>query len=387
MEQIKVIKKLSDGLYGSTYIVTKNNKKILMRTRKVLLEELEKSYKSEIWRDLDIYQYINSLSKNESCFFTRLIDYNIKGECQSNKEKLSFMFNNQEKKLSKIHNSKLCINMFLEYTGNITLLSEFMIKQKKYTKKLQSLMIQFINIFMILEKGGYSPGLTYFSNFIVKKTTKKTFVCNKKRYSYHGYQLSLLNTELILHKKFKIKKDNSFDSYRYQSIIKDSKLVTFYKIFSGIESIIFNYEKLIYDCIKKKQKLPWEKDKFREFTYFTNFYKNNPDLWEKIKNQIIKNFSEYKNIDTIISIFEKNKKYDYVEIIEYLYKKYKISRYLSDLVIRILDNKIESYIDMRYRKKNNPWCSFVEPLLSNDNIKKFSNVKNYKKLLQFITEL
>ena len=327
MEKIKVIKKLSDGLYGSTYIVTKNNKKILMRTRKVLSEELEKSYQSEIWRELDVYQYINSLSKNESCFFTRLIDYSIKGECQSNKEKISFMFNNQEKKLSKLINSKLCVNMFLEYTENITLFSDFIIKQKKYTKKLQSLMIQFINIFIILQKGGYLPGLTDFSNFIIKKTTKKTFVCNKKRYLYHGYQLSLLNTELILHKKFKIKKDTSFDSYRYQSIIKETNLFKFYKIWGSINSIIFNYYKLENDCIKKKQKLPWEKSRYFEFNYYNSTYKNNPLVWEKIKNQIIRNFSEYKNVDTIVSIFEKNKKYEYLEIIEYMYKKYNISKY------------------------------------------------------------
>ena len=66
---IKIIKKLGSGVFGTTYLVTKDNKKYAMKIQHILPKHRTKSFQYELWRELDLYEYINTLNKNDSKFF------------------------------------------------------------------------------------------------------------------------------------------------------------------------------------------------------------------------------------------------------------------------------------------------------------------------------
>ena len=100
---------LGTGMFGTTYLAKYNNEKYALKIQHILPSDRNKSYKKELWRELDLYEYINTLKPYQQIFFTKLYQYEIIDNC-THKQVRSFKINNKKDgfaiKLSKLDNSE-----------------------------------------------------------------------------------------------------------------------------------------------------------------------------------------------------------------------------------------------------------------------------------------
>jgi hypothetical protein len=71
-DNIKMIKKIGTGMYGTAYLVEYKKQNFALKVQKILEEETTKNYNYEIWREIDVYNYIDKLDKDDQIFFTKL---------------------------------------------------------------------------------------------------------------------------------------------------------------------------------------------------------------------------------------------------------------------------------------------------------------------------
>ena len=75
-------KVIGTGMFGTAYLIKLNNIKYVVKVQKILPSDRKKSFKSEIWRELDFYDYINKLSDDKAIFFTKLLGWEIYDNCK-----------------------------------------------------------------------------------------------------------------------------------------------------------------------------------------------------------------------------------------------------------------------------------------------------------------
>ena len=78
---IQIINTLGTGVYGTTYLVKYNNNNYALKIQHILPNDKNESYKKGLWRELDLYDYINTLHPLQQKFFTKLYDYEIIDDC------------------------------------------------------------------------------------------------------------------------------------------------------------------------------------------------------------------------------------------------------------------------------------------------------------------
>ena len=64
-EKVHIIKELGHGLYGTTYLAKYNMKQdeeYALKIQHVLEKDIKNNYNNEIWRELSLYKYINTLT-------------------------------------------------------------------------------------------------------------------------------------------------------------------------------------------------------------------------------------------------------------------------------------------------------------------------------------
>jgi serine/threonine protein kinase len=67
MNSMNIIKTLGTGMFGTTYLVKDNdNNNYALKIQHILPSDRFESYKRALWRELDLYNYINNL---ERCVF------------------------------------------------------------------------------------------------------------------------------------------------------------------------------------------------------------------------------------------------------------------------------------------------------------------------------
>ena len=108
--KIKQIKKLGFGVYGTTYLVYYNKHKYALKIQNILSIHKKKNYKYKLWREFDLYEYINHLNKEDQKFFTKLYAYEMYDNCK-HKQIRSFKLKDDKfsKKLKKLDKSKWCV--------------------------------------------------------------------------------------------------------------------------------------------------------------------------------------------------------------------------------------------------------------------------------------
>lgn len=127
-DKIKVLKKLGAGMLGTTYLVTYNGEKYAQKVQHILSKDKKQDFNNELWRELDLYDYINGLNKKDKLFFTKLHGYKIYDKCEHDQSKeRPFKINVDDKKnkfaqkLKKLDESGWCVTYLLDYKGNMTL--------------------------------------------------------------------------------------------------------------------------------------------------------------------------------------------------------------------------------------------------------------------------
>ena len=74
LNDIQMINTLGTGVYGTTYLVKYNNNNYALKIQHILPNDKNESYKKGLWRELDLYDYINTLHPLQK----KLILFNIK---------------------------------------------------------------------------------------------------------------------------------------------------------------------------------------------------------------------------------------------------------------------------------------------------------------------
>ena len=110
---------LGVGMFGTTYLVSYKNKKYALKVQNILSSHRNKNFNYELWRELDLYNYIDKMNDNDKKFFTKLYSYQIYNNCKhKQKREVELKGNNSfDKQLMKLDNSSWCVNFLLEYHG------------------------------------------------------------------------------------------------------------------------------------------------------------------------------------------------------------------------------------------------------------------------------
>jgi serine/threonine protein kinase len=251
---ITIIKLLGSGMFGTTYLVKYNNNNYALKIQNILKSDKNKSYKKSLWRELDLYDYINKLKLQQQNFFTKLYSYEIINDCDHKQIRpYKIDFNNKKDKfatkLSKLDKSNYCVKLLTEYKGNITL-QQYLYKNKLTVFQTYSIILQISNIMLILYEGGYSHNDLHTENIMLNFTEEKTFTFLNKRIPFYGLHISVIDYGEVLHKKFKI-------NYKYQKIFLENRKEFFFEeLYTIIMVVIMNLDKYINDCKKIKHKLP-----------------------------------------------------------------------------------------------------------------------------------
>ena len=362
---VKIIKKLGVGTFGTTYLVLYNGKRYALKVQHILPKDVKKSFKSSVWREIDLYESISRMPKANQLFFTRLHSYEICDDCDHRQIRPTKINTKDKfgKSVKELDKSKLCIKYLLDYKGNNTLYN-FLVKKRLTKKLVYSICLQICNIILILYKKGYSHGDIHPKNIMISKTKRRNFIFQNKKIAYEGIQLSSIDYGEVIHKKFHVR-----DRLGNQVTINKQRL--FRETFYSIIDIILGIPRRIEDCIKAKKKLPWERSTNTSYDIIKRLVKNHLDFLREEKKKYSR-FNSVKYIDNVISKITKK------QSIEHLLNDENFWDIMSRILIDFSLHYPHKYT--RYIK----WCSNVKPLLSTDTIQNLLLQRNYGELTKYL---
>jgi serine/threonine protein kinase len=303
MENLKIIKTLGAGMYGTTYLAELVNSKdkkskneqpgskyYALKIQHILEEDKKQDFKSQLWREMDFYKLIDKLKKDEQRFFMKLYDYEIYDKCdhkqiRPNKPK-KFL-----ERMNLLDKSTICVKMMLDYKGENSIYDQF--KKEMNPKMLINFMLQICKIIHILYKNGYSHGDLNSRNIMIEKTDKKTFTLLDKKIPHNGYQLSAIDYGSVLNDKY-----TKYKGYRKQFTLNKAR----YALDEMFYATIYLTEQLprkIEDCKKQGGTLPWEHNYNVHEKAIKSIFLNHRDFYNSIKD---KYFKRYPNAEKIINM-------------------------------------------------------------------------------------
>ena len=73
MDNIKIVDKIASGMFGTTYLCKYKNKSYALKVQHILKKDIKKNYKSEMYREIDLYEYIDKMPSKDQIFFYKII--------------------------------------------------------------------------------------------------------------------------------------------------------------------------------------------------------------------------------------------------------------------------------------------------------------------------
>ena len=296
----KIIRKLGAGMFGTTYLCEYRNKLYALKIEHILETDKKKNFNSQMWREINLYEFIDTLSKSDQVFFTKLYRYEIYDNCEHEQKRPM----EASKEMKKLDKSNWGIKCLLEYKGNTTL-SKYLIKKEEIKiEKVNSICLQLINIILILHRGGYSHNDLHPKNVMITKTDKKYFDLNGK-VPYNGIQLSAIDYGEVLSKKFKINYKGWQKDY-----LRDPEKWLFDEIYYCLLHALSGFENLIENCNPP----PWE---------------TNPNCYSDGVKLIMRNHGAFfiESSDKYLKLLPKCKKY-----IDRIYNKRNTNKTIMQMI-------------------------------------------------------
>lgn len=369
---VKQLKQLGTGVFGTTYLALYNNKKYALKIQNILPVHRKKNYKYELWRELDLYNYINSLNSSDRKFFTQLYAYEIYDDCK-HKQIRPFKINKNNKfskKLKKLDESNWCVRLLLDYQGKSTL-GKYIATHNLSVKQTYSFMFQIIKMILILYKGGYSHNDLHMYNIMIVKTNEKYFnFTNTKKIPYYGYQLIAIDFGNVIHTKFNIKYDLTNKLFK----INREKWL-FNEINKGINILITNIDKYIHNCKLQNKQRPGDKKDFHpQSNLVHNIIHKHRTFWNESKFE----YNDNKHIEKLLNKIEKNKDKPF----SLIFKNEKYAYYTRQVLAKI-KNKFLTLYPQLYSKYYG-WCSYHKINIPKNDYLTILKITNLKSLLKFM---
>ncbi len=370
IDNITIGKKIGVGTFGTTYLAQYKNKTYALKIENILYSGhkwIDKvNYKYQLYRELDLYNFINTLNKEDQLFFRKCYSYKVDNNSDYHIQERPI---NTAEIFKDVDESKWCVKMLLEYKEGITL-KKFLLENKLNEKLLLSILIQICKIMLILHNAGYSHGDLHPENIIINKTNKKTFNFMDKKINYNGYQLSAIDYGFVMHKKFGIKYN-----YLDKLFITNIDKFIFSQMHIYIYNIISNQLKYINDCTFL-QSLPWERKNYNMTDNIKKIILNNPDFYKITKDKYLNIYPKAKKSLEMIENNVNNKK----EAFD-LIKMNKLNEYFNVV------NRIESEFHLmnpKLYKKYWKWCSYYEHLLPKEDVLNLLMIDNYQDYVNYL---
>jgi len=374
---IDIVKTLGAGMLGTTYLAKYNDNNYALKIQNILPSEKNKSYKTALWRELDLYDYINNLEPQQQKFFTKLYGYEIIDDCK-HKHIRPYKIDLNDKKnkfairLSKLDKSNWCVKLLTEYKGNKTL-QQYLYNNTLTVPQTYSIILQICNIMLILYKGGYSHNDLHTGNIMLNFTEEKTFTFLNKRIPFNGLHITAIDYGEVLHKKFGI----NYKDY-LQGFLENRKVFFFEELYNNIMLVITNSDKYINGCKKRKQKLPWEQK--IKIDYFENCLKmlinEYSDFFTKTKNKYIQLYPKSKEL--IDNVEENINKLT----IEKIVKNKKDEKAFWTVMNRIYDEC--RVLHPKLHSEYNGWCSYHKCNLPKQDILDIMLLTNVDELFSYV---
>ena len=253
-DNIKIIKTIGTGFAGTVYLCKYEGKLYALKIQHILEKDKTNINYPDMWREVDLYNFINNMKAKDQVFFTKLYEFKIYDNCK-HEQKRPFEIEDQGKleKFKNLDESDWCVKYLIDYKGDMTL-ATFL---TKYINKIKlthiySILLQIIHIIMLLYYGGYSHNDLYGNNIMITKTNKPYFIMNGTKIKYCGIQLSAVDYGTVLHNKYNLKV-----SYLQVFFINREQWL-FMELFRSLMHIISNSDYSVNYCRNKNIAVPWE---------------------------------------------------------------------------------------------------------------------------------
>ena len=287
-DDIKIIKKLGAGMFGTTYKVKYQNNIYALKIQHILPEDVKKSYKTELWREMDLYNHIDTLNSSDKKYFMRLYGFMIYDNCD-HKQVRPVQVELNEKNI-RLDNSKICVKYLLEYKGETTL-HIYLVKNSDPFKKL-SICLQLNHIFDVLYRGEYAHGDVHTNNLMIDKFKQKYFMVDNAKIPTYGNIVSIIDYGTVMHNKFKFK----YDKTRLRRFFKYDRDLWMFHEYSGLVlDILRESDKIMYDCIKLNDE-PWKKNKNWFADGFRKILSNHSDFVHMTSIKYMSAFCQCKKL-------------------------------------------------------------------------------------------
>jgi len=362
---IVIIKQLGIGAFGTTYLCKYEGHLYVMKIQHILKKSI-KDYNCDIWREIDLYKYIDKMPKKHQVFFTKLYDYKIYNNC-THKQIRPIGFHDEKliQKFKELDESDYCINYLLEYKGESTL-SNFLVKYRNKLKleQIYSILAQVINIIKILYSGGYSHNDLHCENIMINKTNNIYFIMNNKKIKYYGIQLSAIDYGRVFHSKYKLKYTKLFYANNKQWLFKE----LFNTLIDKIKPNIYlrNY------CNNINEKLPAQKNLNYYYDGIKLIFENHIDFCNKEVNKYIELFPQGRQTTEHVFKFHK-----ILEIKEIEKQDYNFMLIINRLIIEFELKHPKLY------KNYFGWCSETQWLLPKNECLQILLINNTTDLINY----
>ena len=372
---ITIVKTLGAGMIGTTYLAKYNDNNYALKIQNILTSEKNKSYKNSLWRELDLYDYINNLQPQQQKFFNKLYGYEIINDCKHIQIRPYKIDLNNAKDKSLIHLSKLdksnwCVKLLTEYKGNKTL-QQYLYSNTLTVPQTYSIILQICNIMLILYEGGYSHNDLHTGNIMLNFTEEKTFTFLNKKIPFYGLHISAIDYGSVLHKKFKINyKDGE------KEFLENRNSFFFEELYSKIMLFIKNYGKYINGCKKIKHKLPNEQ-KINPFENGVKMLINEQHVFFTItKNKYLQLYPKSKElIDNVEENINKS-------TIDKMVKNKKDEKYFWKVMNKIIDEFC--ILHPKLHSEYFGWCSYHKCNLPKQDILDIMLFTNVEELFSYL---
>ncbi len=190
LDSYKIIKELGHGGYGTVYKVVKNNEYYAMKIEHVYKDNIKKSLKSPIWKEINFANYFGKKYPDQ---FMKLIDYDFITNCKYKQKPPAHIeilkSGTLKNKYIKLYKSPYCSRKV--YTLVDTTLKD--IKLKLNLKQLYSMLIQLAYIIYLIHSHHYVHKDFADHNIGVIKTNKKYVTIFGHKVPLYGYQYQAID--------------------------------------------------------------------------------------------------------------------------------------------------------------------------------------------------
>lgn len=290
MEDVKIIDTLGSGMFGTTFLVSKE---FALKRQKIRQSDMTPNMMSSVWREIKFYGWINNLHPDDQHFFTKLYDYKIYRKCNF-KNKIKFKITDPELKklVNNLNKNEFCLDYLLQLKSGV--IFDLVSNNKLKIKQKYSLIVQMLYTLYILSEAQFYHGDIHLNNIAFSSAPNHItlFLDNKTvTIPSHGYYFSLIDYGLVLHPSFDLTEKEKVSVELFKTYNKD--LITFFdSLLIGTYIVVHNKE-ITFINIKKM---------LRPCIILIESY---PKLWDSIKEQLYLMFPQDKTFKKQISYFEK----------------------------------------------------------------------------------